>query len=179
MTVHTPFFETDRLILRPSDICDAQRWCTLFNNFSIARHMSAGNAYPASIKDVEEHLHRVAKKQGDGLWVWSIFERDKPNNFIGVIHLFVPAAPENRGFWLGEAYWGKGYMSEALAPVDDFFFNTLKQDALYCNNAITNTGSRRIKEKQGFTLVKTYPQNFVDPNVHYAELWRKPNPAFV
>jgi ribosomal-protein-alanine N-acetyltransferase len=66
---------------------------------------------------------------------------------IGNIH-FRPGldSPKgNRGFWLAEPYWNQGLMTEAIAAVNDFAFNTLGIEGFYVCNAASNVTSRRVK----------------------------------
>ena len=55
----------------------------------------------------------------------------------------------DRGFWLAERYWKQGLMSEAVSAVNDFAFRVLDVDVFYACNAVTNEGSRRVKQKTG------------------------------
>ncbi len=71
--------------------------------------------------------------------------------------------PENRGFWLGRKFWGRGLMTEAVEPVTDYAFNELGFERLVFSNAAGNTRSARIKEKSGAHLRRVEPAKFVDP----------------
>ncbi len=52
--------------------------------------------------------------------------------------------------WLGVAYWGKGYATEALQAVIDYASTELGHDALQAGTRVTNPASRRVLEKCGF-----------------------------
>lgn len=90
---------------------------------------------------------------------------------IGGIDFWREANPDNRGFWPGEPFWGKGYMTEALLPLTDYAFNDLGFEKLIFSNALGNNKSRRIKEKTGATFIELRPANYVDPQVKQAEMW--------
>ncbi len=87
-------------------------------------------------------------------WTWSIRLKSDPDQLIGSISL-MKGEHENRGFWLGLPWHGRGLMTEASDAVTDFWFNTLKYPVLRVPKAIANTASRRISEKQGMRVVAT------------------------
>ncbi|WP_413583483.1 GNAT family N-acetyltransferase [Bdellovibrio sp. HCB288] len=90
---------------------------------------------------------------------------------MGAVHLWREGHPENRGFWLGKPFWGKGYMTEAVEPVMNYAFNELGFDKLVFANAVGNLKSRRIKEKTGARLISVSPANFVNPKYIEHEIW--------
>ncbi len=54
------------------------------------------------------------------------------------------------GYWIGEPYANHGYMSDALAAIIPFVFDTLGLHRLEAACLLTNTPSVRILEKAGF-----------------------------
>jgi ribosomal-protein-alanine N-acetyltransferase len=59
----------------------------------------------------------------------------------------------NRGFWLAEPCWNRGLMTEAIAAVNDFAFQTLGLESFHVCNAASNAASRRVKQKTGAEFV--------------------------
>jgi RimJ/RimL family protein N-acetyltransferase len=57
------------------------------------------------------------------------------------------------GYWLGMPYWGRGFMSEAVAGVIDFAFTTLALPRLTSGHFAENDRSARILRKAGFATV--------------------------
>jgi len=53
------------------------------------------------------------------------------------------------GYWLGQAYWGKGIATAALAAL----LRDVVERPLYARVAKTNVGSIRVLEKCGFTTI--------------------------
>ena len=66
-----------------------------------------------------------------------------------------------RGFWLGRKFWGRGLMTEAAECVTAFVFDELQWPHIYLTNAAANSGSHRIKVKQGAELVDVVPFDYV------------------
>jgi len=57
----------------------------------------------------------------------------------------------NLGYWMGEAFAGRGLMSEAVGTVLPFYFETLALHRLHAAFLPHNIASRRVLEKNGFT----------------------------
>ncbi len=152
-----PTFVTDRLVLREFVERDVAAFKFYRNNYDIMRNMSVEHNHwpiPESDMDRPSFLYdTVLPNQGNNSWMWSITLREAPQDFIGMLYLWRVGIPENRGFWLGRPYWGRGYMTEAVAPINDFAFGELGFEKLIFNNAKGNTRSARIKEKRGHVLL--------------------------
>lgn len=75
--------------------------------------------------------------------------------FIGVVGFtyFQEGAPE-LGYWLGEPYWGKGYMSEAVKALLEAAFATRQYPQIKSRALATNTASLNVLEKAGFKRVR-------------------------
>lgn len=167
-----PEFTTKRLTLRGVRESDAPCYTEQFVDYEVIRNLSAVVPWPYPPDGVMEYIQRtILPNQGNNRWTWGIFLKERPERLIGAIELWRPGSPENRGFWLGRAYWGQGLMTEAVVPVMDYAFDTLGFDVLVFSNARGNSRSRRIKEKTGARLVRTEPAGFVDPAFKEREVW--------
>lgn len=167
-----PTFETQRLILRPVTTKDLPSYQQNFNDYEVIRYLASYVPWPYPEKGVEEFYYKMLlPKQGKDYWHWGLFLKDEPNETIGGIDLWRNSAIDNRGFWLARKCWGKGYMTEAASRINDHAFDDLGFEILHFGNAITNIGSRRIKEKTGATYKGTRPFKFVDPEVHDSQVW--------
>lgn len=54
------------------------------------------------------------------------------------------------GYWLGEAHWGRGIMTEALVLVTDHVFKTENLLRMFALPFSDNAGSARVLEKAGY-----------------------------
>ena len=55
------------------------------------------------------------------------------------------------GFWLGEAFWGRGVMTDAVSLFVPWAFPTIRSDTHLCARLFSyNVGSARVLEKAGF-----------------------------
>lgn len=73
------------------------------------------------------------------------------DQFIGVVGFSYHAGkPPEIGYWLGEPYWGKGIMSEAVKGLLEAAFATGLYPKLIARALKTNAGSLNVLEKAGF-----------------------------
>jgi [ribosomal protein S5]-alanine N-acetyltransferase len=56
------------------------------------------------------------------------------------------------GYWLGEEFWGRGIMTEAVIAVTDFFFENFPLRRISAEVFANNPASARVLEKAGFTF---------------------------
>jgi len=73
---------------------------------------------------------------------------------IGCIDVRFPRHPQQAdiGYWLGVPYWNKGYMTEAVRLVCYLSFRHLDAARAYATVFVGNNGSRRVLEKNGFSV---------------------------
>lgn len=138
----TPIGEiyTKRLHLRALQPHDAPALQKLANNFEIARWLER-MPHPYSMDHAYEVIERHKSLNGR---VKAIFWDDI---FVGMV-----GVEENLGYWLGQDFWGKGLMLEAVHAMIDAYFavdkSTLRSGYIEGNNA-----SARVLEKAGFEYV--------------------------
>lgn len=167
-----PVFETPRLILREVQLSDAKAYEEHFADYEVIQHLSSAVPWPYPQGEAKNFLEKfILPAQGKDRWMWGIFLKEKPEVLIGCVDLWREARPENRGFWLGKAYWGRGIMSEAVAPIMDYAFSELGFEKVILTNAVGNLRSRRIKEKSGARLIELRPASFVRSDYTQTELW--------
>jgi ribosomal-protein-alanine N-acetyltransferase len=56
------------------------------------------------------------------------------------------------GYWLGEEFWGRGIMSEAVTAVTDFCFESFPLRRISAEVFANNRASARVLEKAGFSF---------------------------
>jgi RimJ/RimL family protein N-acetyltransferase len=168
-----PTLSTDRLELSAVTEADAAACQRHFADYEIIRHLSARVPWPYPEGGALAFIcNEVLPAQCRDRWVWGLHIKGDDSGLIGVVDLFRQGIPENRGFWLGRAFWGRGYMTEAVVRVTDFAFDELGFDHLVFSNAAGNRRSHDVKRRTGARLVEVVPRSFVDPAYTHAEIWR-------
>ena len=124
-------------------------------------HTSIPWPYPAD--GAEDFVRRTLPKVEAGEeYYWAIhLKGQEEEGLIGVIGLTPNSSEDNRGFWLGQEFWGRGYMREAVAAVNDFAFEELGMPELLLNNAQPNIASHRLKESCGAKIVAIEEREYV------------------
>jgi RimJ/RimL family protein N-acetyltransferase len=169
-----PTLETARLILKPLAIEDAPQVQELFPHWEIVKHLAAVVPWPYPPDGALTYIRDVALPavvRGEE-WHWTLRLKSAPEQLIGCIGLKDAKNPvqENRGFWLGLPWHGRGLMTEAADAVTDYWFDVLKMPVLRIPKAAANIASRRVSEKQGMRIVATEERNYVSGRIT-AEIW--------
>jgi [ribosomal protein S5]-alanine N-acetyltransferase len=154
--------ETERLILRPLRMADAPQIQEMFPHWEVVRYLLNRVPWPYPEDGATRYvrdcaLPAIAKEMQ---WTWTLRLKSKPEQIIGSIDLR-RGDEDNRGFWIGVSWRGKGLMSEACAWVTDYWFSTLGFRLMRVAKAVENTASRRISENQGMRLVGMKETDYV------------------
>jgi [ribosomal protein S5]-alanine N-acetyltransferase len=56
------------------------------------------------------------------------------------------------GYWLGEPFWGKGIITNAISQMVDYAFKHWSINRIFARPFGTNLASQRVLEKAGFLL---------------------------
>lgn len=65
------------------------------------------------------------------------------------------------GYWLGEKFWGRGIMSEAVTAFTGFCFDTFPLCRMYAEAYANNPASVRVLEKAGFVFEGRLKNNVI------------------
>jgi ribosomal-protein-alanine N-acetyltransferase len=151
--MNTPILETDRIILRPLNLQDAE---AVYNNW-------------ASDPEVAKFLRWSAHDSID-VTIWWLGEEEKDFSceksfnwgFVlketgeligsGGLHFSEEKNMFELGYCLAKKYWGLGLATEASRAFLDFAKNTLKQTHLFSGHAKDNVASGAVIKKLGFVL---------------------------
>jgi RimJ/RimL family protein N-acetyltransferase len=145
---------TARLLLRTLRPDDATPLFALFNNWNVIRFLSAP-PWPYSPSDSRLFVNGVVARSPElGEEVLAI---TLDGTFIGVISVrqrepgpLQRGAGPNIGYWIGEPFWSRGFMSEAVRAFVRAIFARCESDAIYSGAFTENVASLRVQEKVGF-----------------------------
>ncbi|WP_433771149.1 GNAT family N-acetyltransferase [Pseudomonas putida] len=157
-----PILYTERLILRPLELADAEAIQQQFPHWEVVRYLNALVPWPYPADGALTYLRDNALPaiaRGEE-WHWTIRLQSAPDQLIGNISL-MNEKDNNRGFWLGPQWQGQGLMTEASEAVTRYWFTTLGRDVLRVPKATNNIGSRKLSERTGMRLIGVDEGDFV------------------
>jgi RimJ/RimL family protein N-acetyltransferase len=167
----TPEGQTIRLLLRPLALADAEQIQELFPQWEIVKYLQNRVPWPFPPDGARQFVEQIAlpmAARGEA-WTWTLRLKSEPERVIGSLDLR-KGEQDHRGFWLGLPWQGQGFMSEACAWSNDFWFETLGFPVLRVAKAQANIASRRISEKHGMRLVGRGEKDFVCGHLP-TEIW--------
>lgn len=144
-------FYTERLHIRPWKDSDAESLYEYAKNPNVGP--MAGWPVHTSVENSLEIIHGVLSEEGT--FAICLKEDDIAIGSIGIMDA-KEAQPEDFqtekeiGYWLGEPFWGRGLMPEAVRCIQKYCFEKLGCTALWCCHNITNKKSERCMTKCGF-----------------------------
>lgn len=163
-----PIIKTSRLLIRPMHPQDAAAMHKYASPPSITKHMSLAFAYPYTLKHAKNW---IAMNVTYPLNAYVICEISHPEIAIGGIGLKpgsdVQSHTAEVGYWVGEEFSGKGYMTEALEAFTAWSFANYKNGGangdgklpegagkeltrLFAGVFSGNEGSMKCLEKSGY-----------------------------
>jgi RimJ/RimL family protein N-acetyltransferase len=166
-----PEARTERLILRPLALDDADQIQALFPQWEIVRFLRDIVPWPYPPNGALEYIRDIALPDTErgGSYNWTLRLSADPDRIIGFLALKIGEG-HNRGFWLDPRHQGHGLMTEACVWANDFWFDVLGQSTLRVSKAIANTASRRISLKHGMRVLGTEEANYVSGR-QPSEIW--------
>lgn len=152
--MQTPILVTERLLLRPLQLSDAEEvyrnWAT---DPEVARYMTWSPHENVEVTrrwltGVEENL------ESDTAYDWG-FERKEDHKLIGSGGIYYNKEREmfSLGYNIMKSCWRQGYTTEAVASILRFATKELQQDRLYAFHAKDNPNSGKVMEKVGFFYI--------------------------
>lgn len=142
---------TTRLRLRQPQPGDAPRLARLLNNFRVAGNL-ARVPYPYAEADAVSWLASWRPDRPPGETGFTI---DLPGE--GLIGHCGFHADQGTviGYWLGEPFWNRGFMTEAAAAILDWYFTETGAAAVGSGVFTFNRASLAVQKKLGFTETGT------------------------
>lgn len=136
-------------ILRDWQKADAPSIAKYANNRKIWMNLRDAFPHPYHLRDAEAFIARVLD-----LDPITIFALATPQEAIGSIGLMVGKDVHRytaeMGYWLGEPFWGKGIMPQAVMRLTAYALHDLKLQRVFAQPYTTNPASARVLEKAGF-----------------------------
>ncbi|MCM2448800.1 GNAT family N-acetyltransferase [Agrobacterium vitis] len=145
-----PVIETQRLVLRPHRLSDADAIAASLNDWQVTRMLSRV-PMPYDRQDACDWLNRVS---AGVMPDWHLAITSGDDVHIGMVGLELRHGLWHLGYWLNRFYWGRGLMSEAAQAAVERFFRRMPEAVLHSGAFADNAASLKIQDKLGFTLTR-------------------------
>ncbi len=163
------FLETERLALRRFTGADLDNLFDLDNDPEVMRFLNGGKPTPRDVirdETLPALLRDYARSEGYGRW--AAIEK-ATGDFLGWFSFRLREEADRHeadevelGYRLRKAAWGKGYATEGARALIHKGFTELPVGRVVAHTMTVNTASRRVMEKAGLTLVRTFWQEWPD-----------------
>lgn len=164
----TPIIETERLILRPFTIEDAEEvYYNWTSDPEVARYMSWSTH--ESIDVTKAWLSMVVENiASDTDYDW-VFVRKSDNTLIGSggIYYKEETGTYTLGYNIMKSCWHQGYTTEAARAILNFGIEILKATRFRASHAKENPNSGKVMEKVGFHYVEDGHFESIDGTKHF------------
>ncbi|KLE34342.1 GNAT family N-acetyltransferase [Aurantiacibacter luteus] len=148
--------ETERLLLRPPSAEDLPFLLAEMNTPMVMRYLGGEIFFEADVTSrLQADIDAFARP--DGWRRWTLVRREDGVRVgrCGLFRVRMEAAPDalrgqpEIGWTLAEAYWGKGYATEAARAVLAHAFTA--HPVIYAQTSDSNAESTRVMHRLGFT----------------------------
>ncbi|MEC3876508.1 GNAT family N-acetyltransferase [Chryseobacterium salviniae] len=149
------FYETERLILRPMRVEDAEFIMDLYNRPKFLQYI--GDRYIRTVSDAEDYIQRRFLPQFEKLGFGNYLMLTKEGNHkIGGVGIFERDGLDvvDIGFSLLEEFEGKGYAYEAALKIKSVGMIDFGLTKLSAITTKENTSSQKLIEKLGLKFQK-------------------------
>ena len=144
-------FVLEQCTVRPWRLDDAESIARHADNRKIWLAVRDLFPHPYTIQDAHEFLRRMMDEEPEMKFCIEI--EGVAAGGIGVHRAQdVHRCTATVGYWLGEKFWGRGVMTQALTAVTDFCFDNFPLRRISAEVFSNNPASARVLEKAGFTL---------------------------
>ena len=133
---------------RPSDARDL---AAALSNRAVLNNLRDGLPYPYTELDAAAYITAMLSSDANSTFAFAITVDDRAVGSIGAFRQGnIHSRTAELGYYLSEAYWGRGIMTEAVKQICGRIFANTDILRIYAEPFSYNTGSRRALEKAGF-----------------------------
>ena len=137
--------------IRPWRMDDAESIVRHANNRKVWIALRDLFPHPYTIEDAHTFLKSVISSEP--VTLFCVEANGAAVGGIGIrIGVDVHRQTAELGYWLGQEFWGRGIMTEAVAAFTDFCFEEFQLRRIYAEPFANNPASVRVLEKAGFAF---------------------------
>lgn len=142
-------FDCGCCVLRPWATGDEPSLVRHANNYKIWRNLRDGFPHPYTLADAKQWISLAEQKAPQTLLAVEV-----GGEAVGSVGLFPKGDIERFsaeiGYWLGEAFWGKGIATAAVRTLSTYGLRELGLTRIFAVPLVRNPASIRVLEKAGY-----------------------------
>jgi RimJ/RimL family protein N-acetyltransferase len=153
----TDVISTARLVLRPLTLADVDAVHAIHRHADVMRYVNGGR--PESRPEVEAVLRAHLGNR------WAVIVRSSGHlvGWVGARPARDDTSDRELGYRFDRASWGHGLATEAVRAVVDVAFAELAARRVWAQTMAVNVRSRRVLERCGLHLVRTFHLDWPQP----------------
>lgn len=141
--------QNERIKLRSFELTDIDRLAEIANNRNISINLRDGFPFPYTVIDAKNFIRNCMKQNPN-----TTFAIEYEGEYVGNIGLVkgtdIYSKSAEIGYFIGEPYWNKGIVTQAVNLITAFGFETLDIERIHTGVFDYNLASQRVLEKCGF-----------------------------
>lgn len=155
--------ETSRLVLRPLELSDTDDFFAMNDNPNVSVYLrNPLKTKEETVKYIQKIINEYSQ---NGIGRFAVILKET-NKLIGFCGLKFRATEENGysniydlGYRFSEAYWNKGFATEAASAWLQYGFNEMRLPTIHACAVADNIGSNKVLQKLGFQFANQYMAN--------------------
>jgi [ribosomal protein S5]-alanine N-acetyltransferase len=142
-------FDCGRCVLRPWAPGDEPSLARHANNYEVWRNLRDSFPHPYTLADAKRWISFTQQQSPQ-----TLFAVEVGGEAVGGVGLYPKSDIERLsaeiGYWLGEAFWGKGIATAAVRDLSTYGLKELGLTRIFGVPLISSTASMRVLEKAGY-----------------------------
>lgn len=148
--------------IRKWQLSDAGDLAAALSNKNIQDNLRDGLPYPYTVQDGVDFITAMISVDETETFAFAVTADDKVIGSIGVFRQGnIHRQTAEMGYYIAEAYWGRGIMTEAVRQTCEYVFAQSDIIRIYAEPFADNAASCRVLEKAGFQYEGTLRSNAV------------------
>jgi ribosomal-protein-alanine N-acetyltransferase len=141
--------ELKTCVIRPWRPGDEESLIAHANNYNVWRNLRDRFPHPYTMEDAREWIRRAGEESPQTNFAIAV-----DGEAVGGIGLMLKGdihrCSAEIGYWLGETFWGRGVVTEAVRAMTQWAFDNFHLSRIYAGVLEWNPASMRVLEKAGY-----------------------------
>ncbi len=165
----TNILQNENIKLRALELTDIDRLAEIANNRKISINLRDGFPFPYTVDDARKFIMNFLNQNPT-----TIFGIEYKGEYVGNIGLVkgkdVYRKSAEIGYFIGEVYWNKGIVTEAVNLITAYGFDKLDIIRIHTGVFDYNIASQKVLEKCGFTKEGIFIKSIIKNGKIYDEI---------